>query len=424
MLLWKQWAPYCKMNLIIKNIGYCLTLNPSLGKGPLGGISNAAIGITGERINWIGPQNQIPKQFFDAQPLDAQGALVSPGLIDCHTHLLFGGQRADEFFQRLAGETYEEIGKKGGGISRTVSDTAKTSDQELLSLAKKRLDQFLSFGVTTVEVKSGYGLSLDREIRILRLISQLDHSIKIVPTFLGAHIVPFEFMNLREQYVNLICEEMLPQVVSQKLSGICDVFCDQGAFTLGEARKILLKAKELGLKVKLHADQLSSHGGAQLAAELGALSADHLEQVSGDGIYALSKASVIGVLIPGSVFSLGKRTYPPARRLIESGVKVAVSTDCNPGTSFSENLPLAMSLAAIELRMTIEEIWKAVTIHAALALDLSNVGTIEPNALADVVIWDAEHPEEVPYHYGSSFPKWVIKQGKPIKVGLGLPLSG
>ncbi len=391
-----------KPTLLIKNIGCLLTPLP---------VRDAAVVCAGEKIAWAGPKKELPKGSSKTKTIDAHGALVTPGLIDCHTHLVFAGSRADEFFARLNGDRYELIAQRGGGIAKTVACTREAPEKALLSLAKGRLDSFLKFGVTTVEAKSGYGLSQEGELKILRVMKKLKHAVDVIPTFLGAHVVPKEFKERRDEYIDIVCDKMLPRVKREKLSNLCDVFCEAGAFTIEESRKILSRARDLGFQVKIHADQLTDTKGAELAVELGALSADHLEQVDVAGIRALAKSGTIAVLLPGAVFFLGKRTYPPARKLLDAGAKVAISTDLNPGTSYTENLPLMMSFAAVELKMTVEEIWSAVTVNAARACGLSDRGRLTPGCLADLVIWDAETPEEVPYHYGSARPTDVIKRG-------------
>jgi imidazolonepropionase len=401
-----------KPTLLIVNIGTAITFNPEKGEGPLGEIRDAVIAMRDDKILWVGPRRKLRAQKFEAEEIDAQGALVTPGLVDCHTHAIFSGSRADEFFARLSGESYEEIARKGGGIHRTSEATHEAEDGRLLEETRRRLDRFLRFGVTTVEVKSGYGFSALGELRLLCLIHEIRHAVDTIPTFLGAHVVPREFARHRDDYVRLVCEEMIPQVVRQKLSDICDVFCDRAAFTVEETRRIFEAARAHDMKIKIHADQLSDTGGAELAAEFGAISADHLEHVNPKGIRALAKSGTVAVLLPGAVFAMGKGGYPPARKLIEAGVSVAISTDCNPGTSFSENLPLMMTFAARELRMTIDEIWKGVTLHAARALGLSDRGAIRGGARADLVIWDAERPEEIPYHYGASFAQQIVQRGR------------
>lgn len=394
---------------MITNIGSCVTLDKTCGKDRLGLISDAAVAISRNTIEWVGPKTKLPKSYQGSHAIDVGGALVTPGLVDCHTHIAFAGSRADEFFMRLEGKSYEEIAEAGGGIWNTVSSTRKATNKDLQILMQSRLDRFRSYGVTTVEIKSGYGLSTEKELSILRDIGDLKHAVDTVPTFLGAHTVPPEFDGKRQEYVRLVCEEMIPAVAKEKLASACDVFCDKGAFTLQETLAILSRAKEYGLGLKAHADQLTHQGATEALAKMGALSVDHLEHVSEAGIHALAKSSTVGVLLPGAVFFLGKQTYPPARKLIESGVRVALSTDCNPGTSYTENFPLMMSFAAIELKMTAEEIWEAVTKNAAQALGLEDRGMIQKGKRADLVVWEADDYREVPYHYGACMPSQIIQ---------------
>jgi imidazolonepropionase len=410
------------MTLLIDHIGCLLTCDTDMWEEPLGLVEDAAVAVSGEEIVWVGPRKNVPKTYADAERIDAGGALVTPGLIDCHTHLLFAGNRADEFFERLSGESYESISLRGGGIQRTVDATGRSGDQELLESTRKRLDTFLRYGVTTVEIKSGYGLSAEQELRSLSLIGKLKHAVDTIPTFLGAHAIPAAFKSDRKGYMKILMENMLPALAAKGLSKICDAFVDDTAFTLEEARTILSKASQLGFGIKVHADQLRGNGGAELAAELGALSADHLEYVSESGMAALAKRGVVGVLLPGAVFFLGKRHYPPARKLLEAGVRLAISTDSNPGTSMTQNLPLMMTLAAVELKMTTAEIWPAVTSNAAKALGLTDRGQISRGLSADLVIWDAQRPEEIPYHFGSPRLLRVIRRGKPIP-GPGEPIQ-
>ncbi len=393
----------------LTNLGNCLTLTSDRD---LGILRDAQVVWEGETIAWVGRSADLPKKFESYPEINGEGRLLTPGLVDCHTHILFGGSRPEEFFRRLSGESYESIAKAGGGILSTVASTREASDADLIAGAFSRLERFLEFGVTTVEIKSGYGLSLEQELRLLTLAKNLDHPIEIIPTFLGAHTVPKEFRDRREEYVQLVIEKMLPE--AKKLSSFCDVFCEEGAFNLQEARQILAAAKKLGMQVKVHADQLTNGGGAKLAAELGAVSADHLEQIDEAGMKAMAKAGTVGVLLPGAVFSLGKRTYPPARKMLDAGMKLALSTDCNPGTSHTENLPFMMTLAALEMGMNIEEIWPAVTFHAAQALGLSDRGQIRPGARADLVLWEAEAPEDLAYHYASVQTHSVLIAGKKV----------
>jgi imidazolonepropionase len=340
-----------------------------------------------------------------------------PGLIDSHTHLVFAGSRELEFEQRIQGLSYLEIAERGGGILSTVEATRKAPFEELLSLGKKRLDRMLSKGVTTIEAKSGYGLSLQDEIKILKVTKALkeSHPIDIVPTFLGAHTVPKEFRNDRKQYVDLIIQEMIPRVAQEGLAEFCDVFCEEKAFSLEESRKILETGKRYGLKPKIHADQLSSGGGAELAAEVGAFSADHLEYVSPIGIERMAERAVTAVLLPGASFFLSMKQFPPAREMIERGVAVALATDLNPGSSMTESLPLMITMGCTMFRMTPKEVIQATTIHAAKSMGRENkIGSLEVGKEADVLVLDIPNYKYLPYHFGVDHVETVIKKGKVV----------
>jgi imidazolonepropionase len=338
-----------------------------------------------------------------------------PGLIDSHTHLVFGGSREHEFEQRIQGLSYLEIAERGGGILSTVEATRKASFDELFSLGKKRLDRMLSKGVTTIEAKSGYGLSPQDELKILKVMKALqeDHPVDIVPTFLGAHTIPKEFRNDRKRYIDLLSEKMIPQVVEEGLAEFCDVFCEKQALYLEESRKILETGKQYGLKLKIHADQLSSGGGAELAAEVGAFSADHLEYVSPIGIERLAEKRVTAVLLPGGSFFLSMKKFPPARELIERGVAVALGTDLNPGSSMTESLPLMMTMGCAMFKMTPKEVIQAVTIHAAKSMGRENeIGSLEVGKQADVLVLDIPNYKYLPYHFGVDHVEMVIKKGR------------
>lgn len=400
-------------DLLIRNIGQLITANSI--QDDLGVKSNVALLIENGKIKSIFEEKKLKKIKKNIKEINAKGALVSPGLIDCHSHIVFCGSRSKEFFQKLKGQAYEEINRSGGGIFSTVQKTRATSLKDLQEQTEKRVNRFLKFGVTTLEIKSGYGLNEKDELKSLQVIKNIKTPLTLYPTFLGAHMVAQEYKFDRAAYVNLICDEMLPKIAKQKLAKACDVFCDSMAFTNEESKRILLSAQELGLKLKIHADQLSNRQGAKLGAELGVMSADHLDCADEAGIEALIQKNIVGVLIPGSIFASGKKNYPHANAWIKKGLKVALSTDCNPGTSYSENLPLVMTLGAVELKMDIINIWRAVTVHAALALGLTDRGQISKGKKGDVVIWDAQIPEDVPYHYGSAHPQHVVIDGHMIK---------
>jgi imidazolonepropionase len=340
-----------------------------------------------------------------------------PGLIDSHTHIVFGGSRENEFEQRLRGLSYLEIAETGGGILSTVEATRKASFEELLSLGKKRLNRMLSRAVTTIEAKSGYGLSLKDELKILEVMRRLDedHPVDVVPTFLGAHTVPKEFKNNRQSYVDLLTEEMIPRIAEGKLAEFCDVFCEEKAFSLEESKRILETGKRFGLKPKIHADQLSSNGGAELAAEVGACSADHLEFVSPNGIERMAEKGVTAILLPGASFFLSMKKFPPAREMIEKGVTIALATDLNPGSSMTESLPLIMTMGCTMLRMLPGEVIRATTIHAAKSMGREgNIGSLEVGKQADIAIFDIPNYRYLPYHFGVNHVWMVIKKGKVV----------
>ncbi|MFW5873080.1 MAG: imidazolonepropionase [Bacillota bacterium] len=345
--------------------------------------------------------------------LDAKGSPVLPGFIDSHTHFVFGGYRADEYLWRLAGQSYSEIMAKGGGIVNTVDATRKTSFEDLLAICKKRLDNYLQQGVTTIEGKSGYGLNLETELKQLDVMRSLNnnHPIDVVQTFMGAHSVSREFKDDKKGFVNYVIEEMLPVISEREDVSFCDVFCDQGVFTTEQTKKILLKAKELGLKPKLHVDEIAYVGGAELAAEISAVSAEHLLKVSDEGISRMAESDVIPVVLPITAFSL-QENYAPARKMLKNGLDVAVSTDFNPGSSHSYSIPLLLSLSAIKLKMNLKEIVKAVTINAAKALDKDEIiGSLETGKLADLIILDAPSYEHLIYNIGGNIVDTVIKSG-------------
>jgi imidazolonepropionase len=408
-------------DLIIKNATELLTLSSSFKEDSgLGIIRDGAVAVRGEKILWVGESRQLSDEVSltsEGQEIDATGKVVMPGLIDSHTHLVFAGSRELEFEQRIQGLSYLEIAERGGGILSTVEATRKAPFEELLSLGKKRLDRMLSKGVTTIEAKSGYGLSLQDEIKILKVTKALkeSHPIDIVPTFLGAHTVPKEFRNDRKQYVDLIIQEMIPRVAQEGLAEFCDVFCEEKAFSLEESRKILETGKRYGLKPKIHADQLSSGGGAELAAEVGAFSADHLEYVSPIGIERMAERAVTAVLLPGASFFLSMKQFPPAREMIEKGVAVALATDLNPGSSMTESLPLMITMGCTMFRMTPKEVIQATTIHAAKSMGRENkIGSLEVGKEADVLVLDIQNYKYLPYHFGVDHVETVIKKGKVV----------
>ncbi|MGI9041885.1 MAG: imidazolonepropionase [Gemmatimonadales bacterium] len=386
---------------LLDNISQLATCRAEGGQGDIHPIAGAALVWEGNRILWVGPEAEVPEEFRGAGRMDAQGGLVIPGLVDCHTHLAFGGWRAEEFEQRIRGESYLDIARDGGGIARTVRLTREASEEELALKARGFLDEMLSLGVTTVECKSGYGLDQETELRLLRVYRRLarEQSVRLVPTFLGAHLVPAEYRDDRAGYIRLLVEELIPRVAREDLAAGCDVFVEQSAFTPAEAREILLAGRAAGLALRLHADQLSSSGGAELAAEVGALSADHLEHISERGMAAMARAGVVAVSLPLASLYLAQPPMP-ARRLIEAGVAVAVATDFNPGSAPSYHLPLALTLACTLQRMTPAEALKGATCYAARALGLeSQVGSLEPGKAADFALIDAPDVNHWLYHF-------------------------
>jgi imidazolonepropionase len=352
-------------------------------------------------ILWAGAERELPAEYRRAERLDAGRRLVIPGLVDCHTHLAFGGWRADEFAQHMRGRSYLEIARAGGGIASTVRETRAASEDDLLKRTACFLEQMLALGITTVECKSGYGLDRETELKLLRVYRRLagTQPVRIVPTFLGAHVVPPEYRENRAGYVDFLISQMIPAVAREKLAVSCDVFVEESAFSIDEARRILQAGQAAGLGAKLHADQLTSGGGAELAAELGALSADHLELISDRGITALADTAVVAVSLPLASLYLGQPPMP-ARRLIGAGVALAVATDFNPGSAPSFHLPLALTLACTLQRMTPAEALKGATAYAARAVGLeAEVGSLEPGKAADFAVIDAPDVNHWLYHF-------------------------
>jgi imidazolonepropionase len=385
---------------VLHNIAQLATCRAEGGQGDIHAIPSAAMAWDGV-VRWVGPERELPGEYRQAERVDAGGRLVIPGLVDCHTHLAFAGWRADEFEQRLQGRGYLEIARAGGGIMSTVWQTRAAAETDLVRRAAGFLQQMLELGVTTVECKTGYGLEFDAELKLLRVYRRLadEQPVRLVPTFLGAHVIPPEFGDNRAGYVDLLVDRMIPALVKEKLAVGCDVFVEASAFTLAEARRILRAGQESGLFAKLHADQLSSGGGAELAAELGARSADHLEHISEAGIRAMAAKNVVAVSLPLASLYLGQPPLP-ARRLIEAGVAVAVATDFNPGSAPSFHLPLALTLACTLQHMTPAEALKGATIYAARAVGLeAEVGSLEVGKHADVALIDAPDVNHWIYHF-------------------------
>lgn len=382
----------------------------------LGIIANGGMFVRDGLIERVGTTAEIEPLIEDGtEVVDARGQIVLPGFVDAHTHPVFGGTRVDEFEQRSKGPTYEEIAARGGGIQSTVNATRALHDDALLHTSWTYTDWFLQSGTTTIEAKSGYGLSLEDELKILRVINRLgsETPLRYVPTFLGAHSIPPEYRSRREEYVSLIIEEMLPAIAQQKLAEFCDVFCERNVFTTDEAWKILSAARCHGMGLRIHADQLSLSGGAQLAAELGTVTADHLEHTDAAGVAALKSAKVQPVLLPGSVYALGSKRYPAAREMIDAGLAVVLATDFNPGSSPTPSIPMILSLASTHMKMTPAEGITAVTINAAYTLNRgSQLGSLEPGKIADFVIHDCSDYRELAYFFGRQFASKVYIGGK------------
>ena len=386
--------------------------------GDAGLRSGVAVAIVGETIDAVAPLAELRERHPGAAEVDCRNGVILPGLVDSHTHAIFGRVRADEQELRAAGLDYMEIARRGGGIHSSVRDLRTRSEAELESLADGRLRRLASYGITTVEVKSGYGLTVEDELKTLRVIRRLADRLpmRIVPTFLGAHEIPLEHRESaasRAGYIDLIVNDMLPVIEREKLATFADVFCETGVYTVPETRQILQAARSRGLRLKLHADELTSCGGAELAAEIGATSADHLGAISDAGIAALAGSKTVATLLPGTMLFLGKPKQAPARRLIEAGIPVALATDFNPGTSPTPNLPLILTLGVSQLRMSAAEVTVASTVNGAAALDLADrVGQIAPGFSADLALFDAEDFREVPYWYGDRRCRGSWARGK------------
>jgi len=367
----------------------------------LGIIRDGGMLVRDGKIEKVGPSDAIEKDVRDTEIVDARRRVVMPGFVDAHTHLVFAGNRLDDFERRAKGETYEQIAKAGGGIWSTVQKTRAASELDLLTQVKKHANWFLSCGTTTVEAKSGYGLTVEDELKLLRVIRQLKEEVRleVVPTFLGAHAVPRELSP--DEYLDVVITEMLPRVTAEKLAEFCDVFCERGYFDIDQSRKILSAAKKLGLSLRGHVDQLTNSGGAKLMAEMGATTADHLEQTDEQGITALKKANVQPVLLPGSVYALGSSRYPRAREMIEAGLAVVLATDFNPGSSPTPSMPMVLSLACTQMKMSPAEAITASTVNAAYSVNRGDrVGSLEPGKLANFVIFDCEDYRELAYWFG------------------------
>ena len=403
------------LDLLIKNIGYLATTKGSAAlKGKdMGNVSitgDCVIGIKSGLISYIGAEKDAPQA---SECLDAGGNLVTPGLVDAHTHLVFGGWRQHEFELKLSGAQYLDILKAGGGILSTVTKTREATENELFEKAKKLSHQMAQYGTTTIEAKSGYGLNLDDELKQMRVVKRLNDetALDFVSTFLGAHAVPPEFKGKPDEYIGYVCDEVLPAVAAENLAEFCDIFCENGVFDVRLSEKLLRKAREHGFLLKIHADEIDPVGGGELAGRLGVHSADHLIAATDEGIRLMAEGSVIGCLLPATSFYLDK-PYARAGYMMEQGMALAVASDFNPGSSPSFNLQFALNLACLKYKMTPKEALTAVTLNAAAAVGRADtIGSIEPGKKADIVIWDAPDLDYLCYRYGNNQALYTIKNG-------------
>ena len=406
-------------DLIIENTAQVVTCEPGTGEGSAGIIAQGALAARGERIVWVGPASRLPADVVlepRGRRLDARGRVVLPGFVDSHTHLLFAGSRAHEYALRARGATYQEIAAAGGGILSTVRATRAASLDDLVALAQPRLDLMLAHGTTTAEAKSGYGLTTADEIKMLEAIRRLDaeHAVDLHANFCGAHEVPPEFKGRTDAYVDLIVDEMLPEVSRQRLARYVDVFCEEGVFSVAQSRRILDAGGRHGLRAKFHADEFVTLGGAGLAAEVRALSADHLLNANPEDVARMKAAGVTATLLPGTAFFLGL-PYAPARAFLETGVRVALASDFNPGSSMGPNLQLVMTMAVSQMKMSLEEALLGVTLHAAHSMGLEReVGSLAPGKLCDLIICDADDWRQVAYFYGVNHASVVVKRGRVV----------
>jgi len=397
----------------------CQLATMQAGSEPYGAVENGAVALKDGKIAWCGPRGDLPSENASAvHKLD--GAWVTPGLVDCHTHIVYGGDRAGEFELRLTGATYEEIARAGGGIRSTVTHTRAASEDELVDSALPRIADLTAEGVTVIEIKSGYGLNRDDELKQLRAARRIGAQapVTVATTFLGAHALPPEFDGAPDRYIDLVCGEVIPAVAEEKLADAVDVFCEGIGFTATQSERVFKAAKAEGLPVKGHVGQLSDLGGAELAARYGALSCDHLEYVSEAGVEAMAKAGTVAVLLPGAFYFLRETHLPPVELFRKHGVPLAIATDCNPGSSPATSLLLMLNMACTLFRLTPEEALAGVTREAARALGLSaSHGTIEPGKAADLAVWRIGRPAELAYRIGANPCAMVVKSGEIVRGG-------
>ena len=408
-----------KFDLLIHNIGELLTLKgpqrPRTGEemNSLGIRRNSAVGIKDNEITWVGDSDKIDRKTA-SRVIDVNGRVVMPGFVDSHTHPVFNKTREKEFEMRVLGKSYVEISKSGGGIRASISGVRNTSEKELFELSEERINRMIANGTTTLEAKSGYGLSTESELKMLKVIDLLNEAlpVDIVPTFMGAHEFPEKYKADHRKYIDILKNEMIPKVADSNLAEYCDIFTEEHVFSIEESREVLKCAKDYGFKLRMHADEIKPIGGAELAAELKAVTADHLGAASDKGINEMAKAGVIATLLPGTIFSLGMDSYARARDMINAGVPVALATDYNPGSCNCDNMQMIITLATLKMNMKITEAITASTINAAYALERGNkVGSIETGKKADIIIMDMPSYQFLPYHFGSNNVKFVIKNG-------------
>ncbi len=412
-----------KVDLIIKNARQLITLQgPATARTgremeDLAIIRNGAVAVQNGRIAAVGGSSSILQNFKTEDIFDAAGKVVMPGFVDPHTHPVFFNTRENEFEMRLQGKTYVEISQSGGGIRSSIDGVRNASEDELFELSRKRIEKIISNGTTTLEAKSGYGLSTESEIKMLKVIQRLQEAlpIDIVPTFMGAHEFPTEYKDNREEYIRILKEVMMPQVKELGLAHYCDIFTEDHVYNIQQSRDILNHAKKLGFRLRMHADEIEPIGGAELAAEVAAVSADHLGAASNAGIKAMAESGVIATLLPGTIFSLGMKSYARARDMIDTGVAVALATDYNPGSCNCDSMQFVITLACLQMKMTPAEAITAATINAAYALELGDkIGSIEVGKQADILVMNMPNYQFLPYHFGSNNVEMVIKKGKLI----------
>jgi imidazolonepropionase len=384
---------------------------------PYGAIRDGALAIHAGRIAWVGERSRMPSELVAREELDGRGGWLTPGLVDCHTHLVYAGNRANEFEQRLAGASYEEIARGGGGIMATVRATRAASEDSLVAQSTPRMRSLLDEGVTTIEIKSGYGLDEASELKLLRVARRLAEigRVDVRTTLLAAHTLPPEYAGRADAYVALVCDEIVPAAVKEQLADAVDAFCERIGFSLAQTRRVFETARALGLRVKLHADQLSDSGGAALAAEFAALSADHLEYANDAGIEAMARAGTVAVLLPGAFYCLREARLPPITALRQREVPMAIATDCNPGTAPVTSLLLMLSMACTLFRLTPEEALAGVTRNAARALGLADRGVLATGLRADLALWDIGAPAELAYAIGANPCTGIVRDGEPLR---------